>query len=278
MGVSCKQKEHMNTTKIRGHRLAYVDLNKGQSEVILMVHGHPFDHSMWKYQYDVLNDFRIINPDLFGYGKSESNFDKIYIEQQALDLALLIDQLEIDKVHLIGLSMGGQIIVEFARLFPHRTKSLVICASTPNAENEASLSKRMKNAEEIAEIGMEEHTKKTIQNYINTIVHPPDSSVYQHLYQMMRNTSDKGAIASHKGRAERRDNLSFLKNILTPTMVVAGELDFFFNVEDVEYVSQTIPNARFVLIPNSGHLPNMEQAITFNKHLIDFYRSFIVRS
>lgn len=262
----------MNTTKIRGHKLAYVDLNKGQSEVILMVHGHPFDHSMWKYQYDVLNDFRIINPDLFGYGKSESSFDKIYIEQQALDLVLLLDQLGIEKIHLIGLSMGGQIIVEFARLFPHRTKSLVICASTSNAENEKSLAKRMLNAQEIDDIGMKKHTQKTIQNYINTKIHPPASPVYQHLYEMMSSTPAKGAIASHKGRAERRDNIDFLKNIDLPTLLFAGELDYFFDVNSIQTIASEIGGSRIVVVESSGHLPNMEQPKVFNESLNYFYK------
>ena len=261
----------MNTTKIRGNKLAYVDLNNGQKEVVLMVHGHPFDHSMWEYQYDVLREFRIINPDLFGYGQSAADFDKIYIEQQALDLVLLLDQLNIDKVHLIGLSMGGQIIVEFARLFPHRTKSLVICASTPNTENKETHAKRMANAQEIAEIGMEEHTKKTIQNYINTKTHLTGSPVYNHLYKMMSRTTSQGAIASHKGRAERRDNLNYLKYIDIPTFFIAGELDYFFNVNEIRKTADRTKKPRVFVVENSGHLPNMEQPKVFNENLKKFY-------
>jgi len=266
----------MKTTQIRGNSISYVDLNNGISEAILMVHGHPFDHTMWEYQYDVLREFRIVNPDLFGYGKSEANFDKIYIEQQALDLSLLLDQLEIEKVHLMGLSMGGQIIVEFARLFPHRTKSLVICASTPNAEDEVSYAKRLGNAQEIAEIGMKEHAKRTIHKYINTNIHPPTSQVYYHLEQMMSSTPSKGAIASHKGRAERRNNFNFLKQINVPTMVVTGDLDCFFNINDVRKVADEIINAKIFVIEKSGHLPNMENPESFNRNLENFYKKIKV--
>ena len=265
----------MNTTKIRGNTLSYLDLNSTQQDAILLVHGHPFDHSMWKYQYDVLSTFRIINPDLFGYGKSAFDFEKIYIEQQALDLTLLLDQLNIEAVHLMGLSMGGQIIVEFARLFPQRTKSLVICASTPNAEDDASYAKRMANAKEIAAHGMTGHAIMTIENYINTIVHSPQSEVYQHLLHMMSNTPANGAIASHKGRAERRDNFSFLKNIDVPTMVVAGQLDHFFTVAAIQTVGEAIPQSKFVVIKNAGHLPNMEQPEAFNKQLQTFFNEFL---
>lgn len=74
---------------IRGNRICHEDLHALQEEVILLVHGHPFNHSMWKYQYEALADFRLLLSDLKGYGQSEYTFDKIYIEGQALDLALL---------------------------------------------------------------------------------------------------------------------------------------------------------------------------------------------
>lgn len=72
---------------------------------------------MWDYQLNSLNNFRLILHDLKDYGKTDYNFDKIFIEEQALDLAILLDSLGIDKVHLIGLSMGGQIIQDNFRLF-----------------------------------------------------------------------------------------------------------------------------------------------------------------
>lgn len=195
--------------------------------MVLLVHGHPFNHSMWKYQYETLNQFRLILPDLIGYRKSDSNFERIFIEEQALDLALLLDELHINKVHLIGLSMGGQIIVEFCRLFPERTKSLIICASTPNSENESSYNKRLQLADEISKTGMVEHTKQTIHKYINIENNGQKSEIYRHLFDMMSTTPAQGAIASHKGRAERRNNTNYLKKIDKPTMIIAAEKDYF---------------------------------------------------
>ena len=124
----------MKNIRIRGNNWKYQDFNSDKREVLLFVHGHPFNHSMWKYQYETVQSFRLILPDLRGYGKSDYQFKKIYIEEQALDLALLLDKLDVQQIHLVGLSMGGQIIVEFQRLFPARVKSLIICASTPKAE------------------------------------------------------------------------------------------------------------------------------------------------
>ncbi len=261
----------MNTIKIRGSTIRYLDLNLRNSHVLLLVHGHPFDHTMWKYQYEVLSNFRLILPDLKGYGKSDYQFDKLFIEEQALDLAILLDELGIEKVHLMGLSMGGQIIVEFQRLFPSRVTSLILCASTPHAETEEGYEKRLKLAESIREIGMHEYTKKDIEKYLNLDVVGTKSQVYLHLFKMMTETKKEGAVASNKGRAERRDNFHHLKTIGIPTLVIAGQKDYFFKVKDVEKVALQIKGADFRVIKNSGHLPNMENPTLFNALIKSFY-------
>ncbi len=78
----------MSKIKIRGCKFFYEDRNKEKSDVIVLVHGHPFNHTMWKYQYEILNDYRLILPDLRGYGKSDFDFEKIFIEEHALDLSI----------------------------------------------------------------------------------------------------------------------------------------------------------------------------------------------
>jgi len=203
----------MNSLKIRGNKVAFKDLNSQKKEVIVLVHGHPFDHTMWEYQYEALKEFRLLLPDLKGYGQSATNFEKIFIEDQALDLALLLDELGIERVHLIGLSMGGQIIVEFQRLFPARVKSLIIAASTPTAETEESYVNRLALAATIQETGMLAYTQKDIHKYINLDIIRGDSEVYQHLFKMMTKTTVIGAVAAHKGRAERRNNLHYASEI-----------------------------------------------------------------
>jgi len=261
----------MKEISIRGVSWKFEDINPNGQEVILMVHGHPFDHSMWKYQYKVLENFRLLLPDLKGYGASEYNFEKIYIEEQALDLALLLDELHVEKIHLIGLSMGGQIIVEFQRLFPHRVKSLIICTSLINAESEESYKNRLKLADEITELGMLKYTKKDIHKYINLDVLEKESEAYNHLFKMMSETKVEGAVASHRGRAERRDNSEYVQNITVPTLVIAGEKDYFFNVESIKSLAKKIPNSQLEIIKNSGHLPNLENPGAFNKVISEFY-------
>lgn len=261
----------MKEVSIRGAKWRYQDINPTHQEVILLVHGHPFDHTMWKYQVEALNDFRLIVPDLKGYGQSDYNFAKICIEEQALDLALLLDDLKVPTVHLIGLSMGGQIIVELQRLFPQKVKSLILCASLPNAESLESRKSRLQLADNIKTIGMLEYTRNDIHKYINLIESTKESEAYKHLFKMMSETKVEGAVASHKGRAERRDNSEYVKHIKVPVLVVAGERDYFFEVDRLKSLADKMPNAHFIEIMRSGHLPTIEQPEIFNKAMLNFY-------
>ncbi len=261
----------MNLIKIRGNNHYFEDIHPEKKEAILLVHGHPFDHTMWLYQIDALEDFRLILPDLKGYGRTDYKFDKIYIEEQALDLVLLLDHLKIDKVHLIGLSMGGQIIVEFARLFPLKVLSLVICDSNPSGETEESYQNRLELADKMFSIGMKEYTGQDIYKYLHSNTISEKGDAYNHLYQMMINTKVEGAVASHRGRAERRDNFCYLKEIKVPTLVIVGDSDFFTPVNEMKEIASKIPNSKFAVVAKAGHIPNMEQPEVFNKLLKDFY-------
>ena len=264
----------MKKANIRGATWVYEDINPDKKAAILLVHGHPFNHTMWQYQYKALSEYRLILPDLKGYGASDISFEKIYIEEQALDLALLLDYLGIEDIHLLGLSMGGQIIVEFQRLFPHRVRSLVICASLPNAETTESRIARLQLATTIGHIGMLAYTKQDIHKYINLDEVGNNSSIFNHLYNMMSETKVAGAVASHKGRAERRDNYNYLKSVQLPILMIAGADDYFFKVEEMRQLADEIKGAQFEVIEKSGHLPNMEQSRIFNELVTDFYKEW----
>ncbi|MDP4265315.1 MAG: alpha/beta hydrolase [Bacteroidota bacterium] len=260
----------MRYTKLRGINYYFRDLHAEKQEVVLFVHGHPFDHSMWRYQVDALQNFRVILPDLRGYGKTDYDFEKIHIEEQALDIAFLLDHLDIGKVHLVGLSMGGQIIVEFARLFPHRTRSLIICDSDPSGETENSFKSRLELIERICNAGMTEYTRQDIHKYLHPATVEDKGEAYHHLFTMMTNTRVKGAVASHRGRAERRNNFSYLGRLNIPVLVIAGDKDFFTPAEEMRQIAGEIKDAEFVVIEKAGHLPNMEQPAVFNQAMSVF--------
>src|SRR5262245_39173754 len=96
---------------------------------LLLVHGFPLDHSMWKYQLaDLADAARIIAPDLRGFGRSGVTPGTVSMERYADDLAALLDALKIaEKIVFCGLSMGGYVAWQFWRKHASRVARLILC-------------------------------------------------------------------------------------------------------------------------------------------------------
>ena len=113
--------------------LAYVE--RGSGPVLLLVHGFPLDHSMWAGQVDALaGRYRVIAPDLRGFGQSSGHDEKTTMQQFAGDLVGLLDALGIPEAHIVGASMGGMIAQRIAISHPDRTRTLTSIASSAGRE------------------------------------------------------------------------------------------------------------------------------------------------
>lgn len=260
----------MPQLNIRGVQLYYDD--KGSGQPIVFVHGHPFNHTMWKYQIAHFSkEYRLIMPDLRGYGRTEVTPGRVMLDEMALDILHLLDTLQIDQAVLCGLSMGGQIVLDFYRLFPHKVKALIIVDSDARGETPETYRQRMQKAATILEVGMKQHTDDTIHEYIAP-ASMKNTPVYTHLYEMMSTTSAEGAAAAHKGRGQRRDHLPILSDIQVPSLIVVGEEDFFTPQPIARLMSDAIPDAQLAVIPGAGHLPNMEKPEEFNTIVYSFLK------
>lgn len=259
---------YMPVRKIRGINLAYDDLGCG--ETIVFIHGHPFNRSMWDYQVSHFkNDYRLILPDLRGYGQTDISYPKVMLDEMALDIAYLLEELNIEQAVFCGLSMGGQILLDFYRLFPEKVKAIIIADSDARAETPESYDKRLSLAESIIKDGMKKHTNETIHQYIAG-TSKQNQAMYNHLYEMMTATRPEGAAAAHRGRADRRDHTSILPTIKIPALIIVGSEDYFTPLPVAQIMSDLIPHATLICIHHSGHLPNMEAPEQFNKAIEAF--------
>jgi len=110
------KRDAMTTVSVNGITIGYDDVGDGD-DTLLLIHGHPFNRSMWQPQLDAVRDagWRVIIPDLRGYGETSVVPGLVTLDVFAADLAALLDHLECDVVVICGLSMGGQIVMEFLR-------------------------------------------------------------------------------------------------------------------------------------------------------------------
>src|SRR5947209_8221082 len=116
--------------------------DRGAGRVLLFIHGFPLDHTMWQAQIDEFSrDYRVLAPDLRGFGASPLGDGEVTMRRYADDLALLLDRLDIhEKIIFCGPSMGGYVAWQFWRKYAQRLAALVVCdtravADTPQARD-----------------------------------------------------------------------------------------------------------------------------------------------
>src|SRR5262245_13603379 len=108
----------------------------GTGDPLVLLHAFPLDARIWDHQRAALSaKRRVITPDFAGFGRARAFSPRTSIDEHAVDVAALLDALEIPKVTLIGLSMGGYVALAFARRHPGRLRGLVLADTRPGADS-----------------------------------------------------------------------------------------------------------------------------------------------
>ncbi|MFF8790929.1 alpha/beta fold hydrolase [Streptomyces sp. NPDC015125] len=249
--------------------------DEGSGAPLMLVHGHPFNRSMWRPQTEYFSRTgrRVIAPDLRGYGDSTVVPGTTPLATFARDLVDLLDHLGIERCALGGLSMGGQIVMECYRLFPERISALMFADTFAAAETTDGRTARYDMAERLLREGMDGYAHEVLAKMVSpdTIAARPD--VAAHVLGMMATTPPEGAAAALRGRAERPDYTELLSRITVPTLVVVGTEDTYTPVSDARDLHERIPDSRLTIIEQAAHMPNLEQPNTFNAALHEFLNS-----
>jgi 3-oxoadipate enol-lactonase len=260
----------MSAAEVNGITIDYDDTGEGRP--IVLVHGHPFDRSMWRPQAEALagSGWRVITADLRGYGRTTVVPGKTPLSTFAQDVAALADHLEIDDFVLGGLSMGGQIVMECYRQFPHRIRGLILADTFPRTDTHEGQAARRAAADRFEAEGNAWYAKENLAKMMAAYNVEAMPAVAAHVTTMMTGAPPAGAAAALRGRAERPDYRDLLTTITVPTLIAVGRDDEFTPVPDAEEMHALIPASTLVVIEGAGHLPNLEQPAAFNEALSAF--------
>jgi len=262
----------MAKATVNGIEINYTATGKGTP--LVLIHGHPFDHTMWYPQVvDFSDTYHIITPDLRGFGKSglPANSAGTKFEDYSTDVLCLMDYLKIDNFHLCGLSMGGQVIMEMFRQAPSRIKTLIFADTFAGLDTPEVKQGRYVTANRLEKEGMGPYSDEVICKMIMPEHVTSRPGVAAHLLKMMKGTSPVGAAIALRARAERIDYLAdVLPKITIPTLVMVGRKDEFTPVAKAEELKENLQNCKLVIIEEAGHLPGLEQYEAFNKSVLDF--------
>ncbi|MGW7539984.1 alpha/beta fold hydrolase [Streptomyces sp. NPDC054770] len=250
--------------------LAY-DTNDPQSThtPLLLIHGHPFDRTMWHPQQTAFAATRrVIAPDLRGYGASPVIPGITLLSRFAADLEELLDALDVPACVLVGLSMGGQIAMEcYDRLGPERVRGLVLADTFAAPETPEGRRSRNAMADRLLREGMRGYADEVLEKMVAPHANP---DVKAHVHRMMTATDPEGAAAALRGRAERPDYRPLLTKVTVPALVLVGAADAYTPVSDAETLHTLLPDATLRIIDQASHLPNLERPEEFNRALAEF--------
>ncbi|MBM4276730.1 MAG: 3-oxoadipate enol-lactonase [Deltaproteobacteria bacterium] len=255
-----------------GIRTNYELSGKKDDPVVVLSHSLASSLKMWEPQMEILRShFRVLRYDIRGHGLTETTSAPYTLEQLGEDAIGLLNTFGIDKVHWVGLSMGGMIGQAIALNHPHRLMSLSLCDTSARIPDEAQpiWDERI---EGVRKIGMKSQLETTMErwftpSYLN--LNPPMLTLIK---EEFLNTSPEGYIGC--ASAIRRLNyLDRLGEIRLPTLITVGEDDPATPLSASEAIHKQIKDSRLIILPATRHLSNVERAEAFNDHLLKFLKS-----
>jgi 3-oxoadipate enol-lactonase len=236
----------------------------GEGPALVFLHGHPFDRRMWAPQLRALSaEFRVLAPDLPGYGGSPPGGRKVTMGEFADAISRFIDALDVPRAVIVGLSMGGLVAMELGLRAPDRVDGIVLAATTAAPVTPAEAAERREAADRLERDGMLDLTLEMAAKLFGPTARR-DPEVVEPVLSMMLHAPPAGAAAAMRGRAERPDYRALLPALDVPALVIAGDHDAYADEAVVAELVAALPDPDVVRLPGVGHLPNLEAQAAFD--------------
>jgi 3-oxoadipate enol-lactonase len=248
------------------------------ADALVFLHGIGGCAKVWQLQLDALEDrYTVVAWNMPGYGGSPPA-PELTFPVLADALEMLLDSLPNQRIHLVGHSMGGMVVQEFLRNRPHRMTSVCLYATSPGLA-QPETPEAVEAARARAQLFMERRIGPLDRGM--TMREMASSMLDQILAPKAPQSARDAAIESISSvppdvyRDAMRCILSFdgtaiLPKIDRPTLVLAGGEDRTMTLDVVKAMTRQIKGARLEVIPDVGHLPNLEDPPAFNRVLSEF--------
>ena len=260
-----------------GVRLYYEETGAGTP--IVFVHEFAGDYRSWEPQLRFFaRRYRCIAFNARGWPPSDVPPDVAsYSQARAVDdIACVLNELDIDKAHVVGLSMGGLATLHFGLTYPQRARSLLVAGAgygSEPGEREKFRSEAVVIAGKLEAEGMAEFAAAYAYGPTRVQFEAKDPRGFAEFKAMLAEHSAKGAANTQLGVQRERPSIFALQDKLealtVPMLVVTGDEDWPCLLPGV-FIKKTCPVAGLLVVPNCGHTTNIEEPAAFNAALADF--------
>jgi proline-specific peptidase len=258
----------------------------GEGYPVILVHGFGSNRTEWFVQVPSLSEkFKVIIFDNRGTGKSDRPNIPYTMEIFADDIAGLLDHLEIDKVHIIGVSLGGMIVQNFILKYPERVNKVVLLNTFPGFPNQQGIDMYKKNLIEVYNDKLKDpkkaffdHAYGFTRKFKKMMMEDPKKKHYGlwsaediiknstiDIFRPQDILNSANAIAGH----EVRDRLHEVKSI---TLVLCADKDRLSPVSANRQIHELIPNSELKIIKDAGHDSKIEKAPEVNGAILEFLK------
>jgi 3-oxoadipate enol-lactonase len=259
--------------RLKDFRLEYED--QGLGLPVLLIHGFPFDHTLWNPQIKGLQgEARLLAPDLRGFGGSDPVPGTYTMDLLAQDCHEFLNNIGVKQpVVVAGLSMGGYVALAFYRLFPERVAAMLLTATRAEPDSDEAKAGRMANVELAMARGASTIANAMFPKLFSPKTYKQQPKLVKAVCQMMEGASVEGIVGALFGMRDRPDSTPTLALIDKPTLILHGADDQIVPLQEAQSMHAAIRNSHLEVLPDAGHLVNMEQPDLYNKAVIAFIKT-----
>ncbi len=240
---------------------------------VVLLHAFPLNRRLWDEQIEALSrNADVIAPDLPGLGESAPQ-EVPSIPLMAQSIVALLDQLAISRpVALVGLSIGGYVAFEMLRQFSDRIRLLVLCSTRAGIDSPEGKQNRLAMAEKLTQgqLTVEAAASLLLPKLLGKTTLAKRPGIVEAARKIILQNKPVGIANAQKAMADRRDSTPLLAGIRCPTLVMAGDEDAIIPLEEANNLARAIPKAKQEILPQAGHLINLEDPARFIAPICQF--------
>ena len=261
----------MPAKTVSGASFFYEEAGKGeQGGPVVLLHGFPLDSRIWTSQRaELSNKYRVITPELRGFGRSQSN-ESFTMESLADDVHALLTEIGALPCVLGGLSMGGYVALEYVRKYPTDLRGLMLIDTKAEGDTPEGKEARVKMAQLAKDKGSAAVAEQMMPKMLAPEADKHRPAVAKELREIMEACPPATIVNALMAMRDRKDHSSNLPSIALPTLILVGEADAITPPKMAEAMKAGIPRAELHVIRGAGHMSPMEQPQQVNQAMRGF--------
>ncbi len=251
-----------NQNKVDSFGTSYAFKKINEKSPIVFIHGVGLTQEIWEPQINFFKDYNTLTYDLLGHGKTPLKKSSVNFLDFSKQLSRLINELNLNKIHLVGFSLGALIARNFASKNSDKLNSLILLNSIYKRTEEQK--RVVINRFEVAKLGKPASKQTALRRWLSEEFVKKNPEIYQKIYSILDKNKPKDFLKCYKIFVNYDDDDNEIKKIKTKSLIITGQNDVGSTPEMSKNLSKIIQGSEFFEIKGGKHLCSIECANDVN--------------